>query len=181
MTQPTESGHSYRRRLPHFRSPGAIYHVRLRVCSDFGTLRDARDFEIVQDAILFFHNKTCIIIAYVIMPNHAHIAFQPLPREKRLSAWCDYRVYNKPEMILGSIKKYSARKINRIHRRVGKSLWISECFDRILRSEKDLDGLVDYIHGNPIKWGLSERPEDYKWSSANTIYSGREEYRNWFL
>jgi REP element-mobilizing transposase RayT len=181
MAQPTESGHSYRRKLPHFRSPGAIYHARLRIHPDFGILREERDYKIIQDAIHFPHNKTCIIIAYVIMPNHAHIAFQPLPREEGLSAWCDYRAYNKPENILGSIKKYSARRLNKIHCRVGKSVWIRECFDRIIRNDKDLDGLVDYIHGNPVKWGLSQWPEDYKWSSASTIYSGSDEYRNWFL
>jgi putative transposase len=181
MAQPTESGHSYRRKLPHFRTPGAIYHARLRIHSGFGRLKEERDFQIVQDAILFFHNKTCILIAYVVMPSHSHIAFQPLPGEQGLSAWCDYRGYHKLENILGSIKKYSARRLNKFHCRVGRPFWKSECFDRIVRSERDVDTLVDYIHGNPVRWGLAQRPEDYKWSSASTIYSGRDKYGNWFL
>ena len=85
------------------------------------------------------------------------------------------------ERILGSIKSYSARRINKLHRRTGKSFWLSECFDRIARSDKDVDGIAEYIHGNPVRWRLAAQPEDYRWSSASTIYSGREEYRNWFL
>jgi putative transposase len=180
MTQPTESGHRYQRKLPHIRVPGAIYHARLHIYSGFGILRMAQDFQIIQDSILFVHNKTCIIIAYVVMPTHAHMALQPIPRTKALWAYCDYREYHKLEDILGSIKKYTSRKINKAHHRTGKLFWESECFDRMARNEKDLDSLVDYIHGNPVRWGLALRPEDYPWSSASTIYSGRSEYRTWF-
>jgi putative transposase len=114
------------------------------------------------------------------MPTHAHLALQPLPRTKTLEAWCDYREYHQLEDILGSIKKYTSRKINKAHHRAGKLFWRSECFDRMARNEKDLDSLVDYIHGNPVRWGLALRPEDYPWSSASTIYSGKDEYRTWF-
>jgi putative transposase len=180
MSKAVESGHFYKRRLPHFRAPGAIYHMRLRIHPSFGMLRAERDFQTIQDAIMFVHNKTCILIAYVVMPSHAHIVCQPLPKEKTLSAWCDYRKHNKIEEISGGIKKFSGRKINKIYHRTGRAFWRSECFDRMVRNEKDLDTLVDYVHGNPVRWGLAQRPEDYRWSSASTIYSGKSEYENWF-
>ena len=180
MGQPTESGHKYRRKLPHFRVPGAIYHARFSIHPDFKRLKSDYEFRLVQESILFFHNKTCVLIAYVIMPNHSHAVLQPLPQSNEISAWCDYGYFYKLESILGSIKKYSSRRINKIHDRIGKPVWKSENFDRIARSEKDLDDLVDYIHGNPVRWKLVKRAEDYLWSSASTIYSGRSEYRYWF-
>jgi putative transposase len=180
MTILTKSGQSYRRRLPHFRAPGAIYHVRMRIDLRFGLLKTDRDFKIIEGSILFMHKRKCILIAYVIMPDHSHIVLQPRPRANTLRSWCDYTEFNRLEEILGSIKKYTSKEINRIHGRTGKPLWQEESFDRIVRTEKDLDSLVDYIHGNPVRWRLVERPEEYRWSSANTIYSGAAEYWAWF-
>jgi len=114
MTQPTEFGHTYRRKLPHYRTPGAIYHARFSIHSSFGRLKMDRDFLIVQNAILFWHKRRCMLIAYVVMPNHAHLLLQPLPRVNTLQAWCDYTEFYPVEKILGSIKKFSARKINKI-------------------------------------------------------------------
>lgn len=120
------------------------------------------------------------MLAWVIMPNHVHIIFQPIPKTDELSAWCDYLEFNRVEDILGSLKKYTARRINAIRKRTSRPFWQRECFDRIARNEKDLDGLVDYVHANPIRWELVPRPEDYPWSPASTIYSGKSEYRDWF-
>jgi|WetSurMetagenome_2_1015567.scaffolds.fasta_scaffold721970_1 putative transposase len=181
MTRPSASGHRYYRKLPHFRIPGGIYHVRLRIHSDFGYLRADTDFQTIEDSIMFMHKKAYILITYVIMPTHAHLVIQPLPVIETLRAWCDYTEQYRVENVVGNIKKYSSRRINKSHGRTGKPFWDSECFDRIVRSEKDLGGLVDYVHGNPVRWGLAQRPEDYRWSSANTIYSGRDKYRDWFL
>jgi REP element-mobilizing transposase RayT len=181
MTIPTASGHRYFRKLPHFRIPGGIYHVRLSTHPGFGMLVNDEDFQIIQDAIMFMHKRKCILIAFVIMPNHAHLLIQPLPMIDKLSAWCDYTEQYRLEQILGGIKSYSSRRINRRHGRTGKPFWMSECFDRIARNDKDVDGIADYIHGNPVRWGLALRPEDYRWSSASTIYSGNEEYRDWFV
>lgn len=106
------------------------------------------------------------------------MALQPRPKKETLRSWCDYAEFHKVEDIVGSIKKYTARRLNKIHGRTGKPLWQEEAFDRIVRSDRDLDGLVDYLHGNPVRWGLVSR--EYRWSSASTIYSGDEKYRNWF-
>ena len=60
------------------------------------------------------------------------------------------------------------------------NVWLKESFDRLIRGDKDLAEVIDYIHHNPVRWKLVGRPEEYRWSSLNTIYSGREEYRGWF-
>ncbi len=180
MANPTEYGHKYRRRLPHFRTPGAIYHARMRIDPSFGWLETDQEFEVIQDSILYVHRRTCIVIAYVIMPDHAHLAVQPRPRVNTLQAWCDYRKFHSLESILGSIKKYTSRRLNSIRRRSGSAVRQEECFDRTVRNHKDLDDLVDYIQGNPVRWKLVKRPEEYRWSSASTIYSGKAEYLDWF-
>ncbi len=169
----------YWRRLPHFRAAGAIYHVRFSVHPAFRRLNRALEFQIVQDAIIFGHKRTYILFAYVVMPNHVHLVRQPLPKESGWAAWCNYRRYSKLESIIGCMKKFSARKINRAAGRRG-SVWQDESYDRIIRGGKDLNEVVDYVHHNPVTWGLVQKPELYPWSSASTIYSGRDDYRDWF-
>jgi len=180
MTIPTAAGHKYFRKLPHIRVPAGIYHVRISVHPSYGRLRENWEYQITQDAILFMHKKRYMVLRFVIMPDHVHLVIQPLPTVEGLSAWCDYTAQYQLENILGSVKKFSAKKINKIRGRSGMPVWKSECFDRIARNDKDVDGMVDYVHGNPIRRGLAARPEDYRWSSASTIYSGKEEYRDWF-
>ena len=175
----TKFGGEYRRKLPHFRRADAIYHVRFSTHPTFGNLREEWMFEVVEYSILFAHKKTNLVYAYVIMPNHVHLALQPLPRSREWNAFCDYRQFHRLEAITRVLKSYTANAINK---KLGRSghLWLEEPFDRIVRDQKDLDGLIDYIHRNPVRWQLVDRPEQYRWSSLATFYSGKEMYSGWF-
>ncbi len=52
-----------------------------------------------------------MLIAYVVMPDHAHLLLQPLSEgEHMLQAWCDYTEFYKVEKILGSIKKFYCKR-----------------------------------------------------------------------
>ena len=44
-------------------------------------------------------------------------------------------------------------------------------FDRALRTVKEYYEKVEYIHRNPMRAGLVQRPEDWPWSSARD-YAG---------
>ena len=44
-------------------------------------------------------------------------------------------------------------------------------FDRALRTVKEYNEKVEYIHVNPVRAGLVSRPEDWRWSSYNE-YAG---------
>jgi len=88
------------------------------------------------------------------MPAHVHALVQPLV--KREGGVCDLGE------ILHSLKSLSAHKINR-QRGMKGSVWQDERFDRILRDEMEFNEKWQYIRNNPVKNGLSERPEDYPW------------------
>lgn len=40
-------------------------------------------------------------------------------------------------------------------------------FDRDLRTVREYQEKVEYIHLNPVKAGLVDRPEDWPWSSVH--------------
>ena len=46
-------------------------------------------------------------------------------------------------------------------------MWQPRFFDRALRTVKEYNEKVEYIHLNPVKAGLVSRPEDCRWSSYN--------------
>ncbi len=50
-------------------------------------------------------------------------------------------------------------------------VWQRRFFDRALRTVKEYNEKVEYIHLNPVKAGLVSRPEDGRWSSYNE-YAG---------
>jgi len=68
--------------------------------------------------------------------------------------------------------------VNRLRGEEGE-LWQPRFFDRALRTVKEYNEKVEYIHLKPVKAGLVSRPEDWRWSSYND-YAGMsaEEQRN---
>jgi putative transposase len=46
-------------------------------------------------------------------------------------------------------------------------------FDRNITEPQTLESMIDYIHQNPVRRGLVERPSDWVWSSAGW-YEGKE-------
>jgi type I restriction enzyme R subunit/putative DNA methylase len=113
---------------------------------------------LVQDTFLFFDGERYRLLAWVVMPNHVHVLFQPL------EGWTMAR-------IVASWKSFTGRRLssllpaspgaNAVHR-----VWHREYWDRFIRDERHLHSAREYIHNNPVKAGLVRRPEEWEWSSA---------------
>ena len=117
--------------------------------------------------------------AYVLMPDHVHLLIYP--REE------SYSISN----ILLAIKRPVARQallyVRRIapsflgrmrdlqpNGRVAHRFWQrGGGYDRNLIDAKTVRKTIDYIHGNPLRRGLVESPEDWYWSSAGHFVDGR--------
>ena len=91
--------------------------------------------KIVIDSFNFVDGNRCEVWAYVIMPNHIHIILLPLEE-------------NTLEGIIGSVKGFTGREINKYLGRAGE-LWQRESFDRIVRNRDSLLRYVEYIKENP--------------------------------
>lgn len=106
---------------------------------------------VVQSALLHFDAERYALIEWCIMPNHVHALIETNPE------WT-------LESILHSWKSYSSKTCNRLLKRTGR-FWMPEYHDRFIRSQKHFDSAVEYIRQNPVKAGLCQHPEDWKWSS----------------
>ncbi len=108
--------------------------------------------DLVQDNLLFSDNDRYRLHAWCVMPNHVHVLFTPTT---------DWEMGT----IVHTWKSYTAHRCNKILQRSG-GFWQKEPYDRYIRDEKHFANAVRYIENNPVKAGLCEKPEDWKWSSA---------------
>ncbi len=143
-----------RRKLPHWQIPGATYYVTFR--SAIGVLT-TEERDIVMSSIRHWSGVRLDLHAAAVMPDHVHMLLTPrdvgetTDRQHNLSA------------LLQSIKAHSGREIAR--RRGGdvRQVWVRESFDRWVRSESDFIEKYTYMANNPVKEGLADSPEAYRW------------------
>jgi len=87
------------------------------------------------------------------MPNHIHLVIYLGNMEKP-----------KPlGLILKNIKGRSSREINLLLNQSG-TFWQKASYDRLVRDEKELSNIGDYIRENPVKAGLVNSWEDWPYS-----------------
>jgi len=152
-------------------------------------LRNPEIADMVQNSLLYFQNKRYHLHAWVVMPNHFHVLFEPI-NEWSMSS------------IVTSWKKYTARRIRRylsnagletgdpdradhtektpegydheslLNIRDSKYFWNREFWDRYIRDEEHYWNTVEYIHNNPVKARLVKAPEDWPWSSVGRKTEG---------
>jgi putative transposase len=114
---------------------------------------------IVEDTFLCFDGERYRILAWCIMPNHIHAIIE---------TWEFWPLAN----VVHSWKSYTAHIANKLLCRSGQ-FWFREFHDRFIRSDEHFAQAVEYVENNPVKAGLVDSKEEWRWSSAwklrNTI------------
>lgn len=108
--------------------------------------------EVVKESIHYRNGKQYDLYAYCIMSNHVHMVFQHIDEnsEKKLEGTNQQSVKFPITEILGSLKKFTARKCNQVLNRNG-SFWQAENFDRLIRNNSELENCILYTLNNPVK------------------------------
>lgn len=110
--------------------------------------------------------------AYVIMPEHVHVLVCPKQKEYDVGAF------------RGMVKKKFANRVRERLIELNNREWLSRLtvrdgdrdkfrfwqkgggYDENLWNERPVEAVIDYIHDNPCRRGLAQRPENWRWSSA---------------
>ncbi len=117
-----------------------------------GYLRVAAVAEMVEAALLRFDGERYQLIAWVLMPNHAHILLSPV---------AGFRVSD----IMQSLKSFTAHEANKLIGRNGQ-FWAKEYYDRFIRDQRHYASTISYIENNPVKAKLCKTPEEWPRGSA---------------
>ena len=105
------------------------------------------------------------LIAWVVMPDHAHLLLWPhTPVDTLMHA------VKRPvaEAVIRRWRELEAPILQRITNSRGeRQFWeAGGGHDRNVRDAEEERRFVDYIHENPCRRGMVDLPHEYRWSSA---------------
>ncbi|MEW6376427.1 MAG: transposase [Thermodesulfobacteriota bacterium] len=106
---------------------------------------------------------------FIVMPNHIHgIIFI-------VGAIHELPLQNRRNMILpkaiGYFKMNTSRQFNQILNRTGQPFWQRNYYEHIIRNERELSRIREYIQNNPLKWELDrENPMSKNFNLDHDTY-----------
>ena len=118
--------------------------------------------------------------AWVIMPEHVHLVLWPHTGVRISSILTTMKQSVSRRAILW-LKEHASAYLSELcdQQPNGKSsyrFWQrGGGYDRNLRSTRDIHEKIRYVHQNPVRRGLVERIEDWRWSSASAWKSAEDE------
>jgi len=103
------------------------------------------------------HYPDVALDEFVVMPNHVRgviwlrdagrAGLKPAPTSE------GGRRHGLPE-IVRALKTFSARKINELRGTPGGPVWQRNYYERVVRSERELNAIREYIRANQLNWHL---------------------------
>ena len=100
------------------------------------------------------------IWSYCLMDNHVHLLAVPANEDSLAHG-------------VGLTNQVYTQYLNRKMEQSGR-IWQNRFFSCIVESDSYLWTVARYIEKNPLKVGLAERPENYRWSSARAHIDGTD-------
>lgn len=94
-----------------------------------------------------------IVCGYVVMPEHVHLLVSEL--KKALLS-----------------KAIQALKLSVSVQSRERPFWLARYYDSNVHNEEKRVEKLRYMHRNPVKHGLVEKPEDWSWSSFRHYATG---------
>jgi putative transposase len=126
------------------------------------------------------HRYRFVVHGYVLMPEHFHLLI-PEPE------------MGDPSVVMKVVKQRFARQLNPSRRRTSSlgdaspdPVWQKRFYDFNVWTESKRIGKLRYMHRNPVRRGLVESPEQWKWSSFRAYFRGeigpvRVNFQEWPL
>ncbi len=157
-TEPAVGSKYSKRRLPHFERSWAKYMVTFSTVGRRVLSPPAR--AIVLESLLFTQRQgRWQLFAACVMPDHVHALFEPQVKERDADG---NPIFWSLTELLHSVKSFTAHAINKKEGSSG-SVWEKESFDRMIRSDADLEEKFQYICGNPWNSAVVSITEPYPW------------------
>src|SRR5437762_619645 len=164
-----------KRCLPHFERPWGKYAVAFSTHERQKLTPEERDI-VMRSALHGHEHGQYELYVACVTPDYVHLLFEPQIKEETEKGESVF--WSLPEILHG-IKSSSAHRINK-QRETAGPVWEKESFDRLIRSETDLQEKFLYICQNPWDSNVVVPNEDYPWlwaqerSSAGAPKKARE-------
>ena len=108
------------------------------------------------------------LFAWVVMPEHVHLIIVPNLDEVSTSQILSAIKRPFAELVLRRCKQLKAPILEKVRVATDRyRFWqAGGGYDRNVRDETELLRKIEYVHANPVRRGLVEKPVEWKWSSA---------------
>jgi len=127
-----------------------IYFVTACTLDRKGVLTREDAFErIVSTLHEAARRESWLVGRFVVMPDHIHFFCAPESETADLSKF------------MKRFKSLSTRRIWELGH--GPRIWQKEFFDHLLRSDESYEAKWEYVRHNPVRHGLCENPEQWKY------------------
>ena len=147
-------------------NPSGVYFITPTVQHWYYIFDRHGRWQILADSLQFLQDRRGLeIFGFVFMLNHLHLIIRA-PN----TAAC-----------IRDFKRHTARRIHESLRQFEPSvlklfldeqgnfhLWKPDNQPKVIENERFFLQKLRYIHENPVRKGYVERPEHWKWSSANS-------------
>ncbi len=154
----TSGARYHKRRLPHFERPWGKYAITWSTHERRVLSEPERD--LVLRTILHDRGKKYELYVACVMPDHVHLLIEPQIKGNDDEG---NPIFHGLAETLQTLKSVSSHRINKAAGSKGNRVWENESFDRLIRSESDLEEKFDYICRNPWDAGVVSPGEDYAW------------------
>ena len=127
---------------------------------------DETNHELLQIIKRVQTSKQFELLAYCFIPDHVHLLIQLPPGDSDFS----YR--------MREIKRLTTIYIRKKSSNPDLKVWQDRFWEHTIRDETDLRIHFDYIHYNPVKHGVAESFDGWKWSSYRDYYGSGYDKKN---
>jgi putative transposase len=145
------------RHVPENRKlPGESFFVTSRLEFPHRLFTDAAAASLVISTLQFYRHRGDIrLYGFVVMPDHVHLLIR-LGEQVTLSKF------------MNGFKSYVGHELHQ------GPIWQPGLWSEHIAGHEFLKQKLTYIHHNPVRAELVERPEDYPFSSAKEYYLADE-------
>ncbi|QAT40532.1 transposase [Clostridium sp. JN-9] len=144
--------------------PGASYHITARGNHRNDIFNDEQDFSyyltLIKEAMKYYEYDKYEVICYCLMDNHVHILI---------------KTEDKPAgQFIGRVNSRYATYYNKKYNYIGH-LFQGRYFAELIESDSQMLETSRYIHLNPVRAKMVEKPEIYEWSSYSMYIGNQKE------
>lgn len=169
---------AHRKRVRRINEPGHAHALTFSCFRRQAFLNRDRSRQWLMDAIDAARTKHRYHLwAFVVMPEHAHVIVMPVERKYDVSKFLASVKTAVARTAIAYVRTHAPMYLPRMldeqpngdrHYRFWQR---GGGYDRNVVEPGTLWAEIDYLHANPVRRGLCERPTDWVWSSAG-VYAG---------
>jgi len=139
-----------RAKREHATNTGQTYMVTTETWGRRDLFKNERWAKLLIDTLYHYRGQAYLLHEFVVMPDHVHVLLSPQTSLEKAM-----------QFIKGGFSFRAKRELGS-----NMEIWQKGFQDHRIRDTNDYAFHASYIHNNPVKERLCERPEEFPYSSA---------------